>query len=68
MTKITKNTNLRELITKYPETIDFFYKKGLQCAMCHMSSQETSGQAAEVHGIEVEKLVKELNKIVAKKK
>ncbi|MBU0472122.1 MAG: DUF1858 domain-containing protein [Nanoarchaeota archaeon] len=68
MVKVTKNMNLKELITKHPETMEVFFEKGLQCAMCHMSSQETVGQAAEAHGIKIEKLLKDLNKAVAKKK
>jgi hybrid cluster-associated redox disulfide protein len=66
--KITKNTNLKELVTKHPETIEVLFNSGLYCAMCQLSSQETVGQAAEVHGVKAEKLLKDLNKAVAKKK
>jgi hybrid cluster-associated redox disulfide protein len=68
MAKITKSTNLKELVTKHPETIEVLFNSGLHCAMCHLSSQETVEQAAEVHGVKVEKLLKDLNKVVAKKK
>ena len=68
MAKITKNTNLKELVTKHPEAIEVLFENGLHCAMCHLSSQETVGQAAEVHGVKEEKLLKDLNKAVAKKK
>lgn len=68
MAKVTASTNLKDLITKHPETIEVLFNSGLHCAMCHLSAHETVKEAAEVHGVKVEKLLKDLNKAVAKKK
>jgi hybrid cluster-associated redox disulfide protein len=67
MEKITKKMVLGEVIIKYPETQDVFFKYGLPCAMCHLASGETVEQAAESYGVKLEKLLKDLNKAVKKK-
>ena len=58
---------LGEVARKYPETIDVFLENGLPCAMCHIAFHETIEEGAKVHGIKVDKLLKELNKAVKKK-
>jgi hybrid cluster-associated redox disulfide protein len=65
--KITKKMVLGEVITKYPQTMEIFFKYGLPCAMCHLASDETLEQAAEAHEVELSKLLKDLNKVVMKK-
>jgi hybrid cluster-associated redox disulfide protein len=67
MKKITKNMILGEVARKYPETINVFLNHGLPCAMCHISFHETIEQGAKSHGINVKKLVEELNKAIKKK-
>jgi hybrid cluster-associated redox disulfide protein len=68
MEKITKKMILGDVITKYPQTVEVFLNSGLHCISCQMASGETVEQAASVHGIDADKLVKELNKAAAKKK
>jgi len=68
MAKITKKMVLGDVIAKHPETIEVFFKNGLHCAMCGMASQETIEQAVEAHGMKLEKLLKDLNKVIVKKK
>jgi hybrid cluster-associated redox disulfide protein len=67
MKKITKNMILGEVARKYPETINVFLNHGLPCAMCHIAFHETIEQGAKSHGINVKKLVEELNKAIKKK-
>ena len=67
MEKITKKTVLGELIVKHPETQEVFFRYGLPCAICHLASEETVGQAAESHGVKLDKLLNELNKTIKKK-
>ena len=67
MEKIKKEMVLGEVITKYPKTVDIFFKHGLPCASCQLASGETIEQAAELHGIKLEKLLKDLNNSVKKK-
>ena len=66
--KITKDMVLGEVIMKYPRTMEVFFKYNLPCAMCHFASGETIEQAAELHEVNLVKLLKELNKTVEKKK
>lgn len=65
--KITEKTNLGKLISKHPETMEVFMKHGLHCVGCIAAQFETLGQGAKAHGIDVKKLVKELNEAVKKK-
>ncbi len=52
---------------KHPETAAVFFKYGLPCAMCHLAFGETIEEAAELHGIKLDKLLKDLNKAIKKK-
>jgi len=51
-----------------PDTIEVLLESGMHCIGCPMSQQETIEQGALAHGIEVEKLVKKLNKVIEGKK
>lgn len=66
--KITKSMSLGEVARKYPETIEVFLKFGLPCATCHVAFVETIGEGAKGHGINLNLLLKELNKTIKKKK
>jgi len=65
---ITKNMSLGEVTRKYPETVEVFLKFGLPCAMCHTAFVETIEEGAKGHGIKLDLLLKELNKIIKKKR
>ena len=64
--KITKDMIMGEIVKKYPETTEVFMKNGLHCIGCVMAMMETLEQGAKSHGIELEKLLKELNEAVEK--
>jgi hybrid cluster-associated redox disulfide protein len=64
--KITKNMVLGDVIANYPGTIEVFFKHGLPCASCQMASGETVEDAAVGHGVNLEKLMKDLNKAAKK--
>ncbi len=66
--KITKDSNLLEVVQKHPETAEVFMKHGLHCIGCMAAQYESIEQGAKAHGIDVKKLVKELNEIIEKKK
>ena len=68
MAKIKKTMTLGEILRKYPETYEVFQKYGLRCIGCIMISFETLEQAAKAHGIDLKKLLKELNEVIEKKK
>ena len=46
---------------KYPEKIDILLEAGMHCLGCPASQEETIEEACEVHGIDVEDLMKALN-------
>jgi len=64
--EITKNMKIDEVLKKYPETAEVFAKHGFHCIGCIAASFESIAQGAVVHGIDVEKLVEDLNKTIEK--
>ena len=66
--KITKDSNILDTLNKYPQTLDVFHKHGFACVGCALARYESIEQGAQVHGIDADKLVQELNKAVEKKK
>jgi hybrid cluster-associated redox disulfide protein len=68
MAKITKDMLLGDVVKKHPEAVEVFFNSGMGCAMCHMASHETIGDGAKAHGVDVKKLVQDLNKAIKKKK
>ena len=59
--KITKTTTFSELLKEHPEAAEILLAKGMHCIGCPMAMMETLEQGAEAHGLNPEKLVKELN-------
>ncbi len=64
MREITKQMKIEEVIKKYPKTAEVFGKYGFHCIGCAAASFETLEQGAMIHGIDVEKLIADLNKAV----
>ena len=58
---INKDTKIGDLIQEYPEKADILLSAGMHCLGCPASQAETLEEACEVHGIDVEELVKQLN-------
>ncbi|MCD6523201.1 MAG: DUF1858 domain-containing protein [Candidatus Diapherotrites archaeon] len=61
---VTKDSNLAEVVQRHPETIPVFMKYGLHCIGCAIASFETVEQGAIAHGIDADKLIKELNEVI----
>lgn len=59
--KIDKDTKIGELLENAPEKADILLEAGMHCLGCPASQAETLEEACEVHGIDVEDLLKELN-------
>ena len=51
---------------KYPETIAVFLEQGLHCVECSFAKEETIEEAAKVHQIDLDRLLKSLNKAIEK--
>ena len=66
--KITKDSSIIEIASAHPELRAVFMKYGMGCIGCMAAQFETVGQAAQVHGLDTEKLVKDLNAALEKKK
>ncbi|MDP7180578.1 MAG: DUF1858 domain-containing protein [Candidatus Woesearchaeota archaeon] len=59
---ITKKILIGELVKNYPELVDTIMNHGLHCVGCHVSTWETLEQGASGHGVDIDKLVEDLNK------
>jgi hybrid cluster-associated redox disulfide protein len=53
---------IREVIEHHSEVIPVFINYGLHCIGCPLAQDETVEQAARTHKIDLEKLLKDLNK------
>ena len=61
--KITKKTLIGEALEMRSDAADIFFKAGLHCVGCPMSSMESIEDGCRAHGLsdkEIDKLVKEL--------
>lgn len=58
---INKDTKIGEIIENAPEKAELLLEAGMHCLECPASQAETLEEACEVHGIDVEELVKKLN-------
>ena len=59
--EINKDIKIGELLKKHPEKAEVLLAAGMHCLGCPASQAETIEEACEVHGIDVEELIKELN-------
>ena len=69
--KVTRKTNMHELLMQRPELAGLFIQSGMGCAGCAMSMGETLEQGCMVHGMnnkEIDKFIEKLNKDGEKKK
>ena len=62
MAKIEKDMTIAELMEVAPDKVDVLLMAGMHCVGCPASMGETIEEACMVHGIEVEDLLKELNR------
>lgn len=61
---IKKEMTFAEALEKYPKIAEVFMKNGLFCCGCSMSQMESIEQGCQAHGVDTEKLIKELNKSI----
>ncbi|MGB8656204.1 MAG: DUF1858 domain-containing protein [Candidatus Zixiibacteriota bacterium] len=59
--KITKEMTFGEVLGRYPETVKTFFMYGMHCFGCHLAVDETIEQGALAHGVDVGKLIEDLN-------
>lgn len=61
---ITRDMVIEEIIRQYPQTIDVFKRFGLECMHCQIASYEDLAGGAEVHHVDVDQLLDELNAVI----
>ena len=61
---ITKEMSITDIVFDYPEVMPVFQKYGMGCIGCMSARFEDLGQGAEVHGIDPDQLVADLNAAV----
>ncbi len=59
---ITKDVLIGEVIKKYPQSVEIMLEHGMHCVGCHVALWETLEQGASGHGININRLVDNLNK------
>lgn len=57
---ITADTNIGDLVLWHPETAEILFDLGMHCLGCPASGAETIRDAAEVHGLDVQVLIRRL--------
>ena len=58
---ITKDIIISEILKKKEGAAEILMSNGMGCLGCPSSQMETLEQAAEIHGLDIEKLLIELN-------
>ena len=61
MKEVNKNTTLGEILKNYSNAEEILTGFGMHCFSCPMSQMETVEEAGEVHGLDVDFMVKKLN-------
>ena len=61
--KITENTTIFEALQINPKAGEILMANGMHCLGCALAHGETIGEAADVHGADLEKMLNELNNI-----
>ena len=62
---ITTDTGIIEAVQSHPEIMEVFADYGLGCSGCMAAHFETIGQGAGAHGIDVDALIEDINKVIA---
>lgn len=59
--KINKNMTFSELIDKFPESVEVLLENGMHCFGCPMSAGESLEQGCLAHGLNPDKILKDIN-------
>ncbi|HHW07968.1 MAG TPA: DUF1858 domain-containing protein [Clostridia bacterium] len=61
---ITKDMTLMELMQRFPQTQQYLKSINMHCSSCMGAVNETIEMAARQHGMDVDELLAELNRLV----
>lgn len=59
--KIERTTKIGDIVENEPEKVEILLNAGMHCLGCPASQEETLEEACEVHGIDVDELLEQLN-------
>lgn len=59
---VNRKMSIEEVVKKHPETVATFECHGLGCLGCQAALFESIEQGAEVHGIDADALIVDLNR------
>ncbi len=62
--KITKEMTIGQILREYPQVIETLFGFNMGCIGCPSAQAESLEEAAIVHGINIDVLLEELNKVV----
>ena len=60
--KISKDITIAKLLEQKPNVAAILMSHGMHCLGCSIAHGETIEQAAQVHGLEIDNLLEEINK------
>jgi hybrid cluster-associated redox disulfide protein len=63
MAEITKDTTIGDILRIKPEAAPVLMEIGMHCLGCPSAQGETIEEAAMVHGVDADELVKKMNEI-----
>jgi len=58
---ITSEMSITDIVNEYPQVLSVFREYGMGCIGCMAARFENLAQGAEVHGIDIDQLVADLN-------
>ncbi|MDR1834325.1 MAG: DUF1858 domain-containing protein [Fusobacteriaceae bacterium] len=61
---VTRDSNILKAVQEYPIIAQVFRKYGLGCIGCMISSGETLGEGLQAHGMDVDKVISEINQLI----
>ena len=67
MEKVTKDMIIADVLDLDAGTAPIFLASGMHCLGCPSARAETLEQACEVHGVDVDELVEQINDFIAMK-
>lgn len=67
MPKVTPDTIISDILKLDKGTVPILLKIGMHCLGCPSSSGESLADACAIHGVDVNKVVQELNEYLEKK-
>jgi hybrid cluster-associated redox disulfide protein len=65
--KVTKDTNIGDLVHEHPKVVEVLFDYGLHCVGCALSPLDTLEEGSKLHGIsdeEINEMVERVNEVI----